>query len=362
MARFVELDADVSQSDFDDDHDLPTVAAAHKKKDKLSAISFLLTYAKCNEDPDAIFESIDKRREVEKAVGCIELHKDGTPHVHIALHFKKKLTTTNFRWFDYQYDSSCDISHPNVSPAGTWAKCVNYCRGKDKDLVQLFQWKCTFQEAIAAPGAKRKYDLFQVAESYQRNLKGWTQWCYENDVNAMLAKDVWRIHLAPLDPGRIVAPRILGERPASVSDLLVGRELPLNFDRAVVVCGKSGSGKTTWAWNKMFERFGDGIIVGHVDSLKIADRSTKFLLFDELRCVGDPATGKGKWPLEAQIALVDTEVGRVIQCRHNNAWIPANMPKIFTCTGTLPFTRDEQIRRRIHIINLYDVDEEYLWQ
>lgn len=354
MSRFI-----LAEAEDDIDHLLQATVAepleVALKSKKLSAKKFLLTYAQCPEDPEHVFESIDKRRKIARAVGCIELHADGNPHIHIALEFEKKLTTPNFRFFDYSYNDECDVYHPNISPAESWPKCINYCRGKEKTLVQLFQWRCTFQEALdtATAASKAKANLFAKARNCS-DVEEWYQWCYENSVSSQFCRDVWAITLRAPFVQNIDAARPLNADPPRSYDPRFGEmALPDSFAKCVVICGPTGIGKTTWARNHLVGRFGCGLQVGDIDDLKLLNANHKFILFDEIRFNGDPDTGKGRWPLHVQIAIADTEYGRTIRCRHSNAVIPQDMPKVFTCTEYLPFTYDGQIERRIHIINMY---------
>lgn len=335
---------------------------------RVNAKKFLLTYARCPEDPEHIFSVLDSRRKIARAVGCIELHQDGDPHVHIALEYEVKYSTTNSRAWDYEYDVGYDVYHPNVSVAKSWPKCLNYCRGKDKETVALFQWRCTFQEALdqhVVDGAARvKPNLAAVARSLTR--EAWLQYCYEQGVNFGYCEGVWKHINAAADVSTIrsVEPAP-GPPPPGLDASLAFRELPAVLGRSIVVCGPSGSGKTTWATAQLLARYGTFLMVNNIDTLRtLRPEIHRAILFDEIRFNGDLRTGKGRRPLEGQIAACDLERGRTIRCRYSDAAVPAGMPRIFTCTDYLPFSRDVtgQIARRIVIINLYqDRDTDDLW-
>lgn len=355
-----------SASDDSDDEELllePTVVRdSHIKKFRLSASRYLLTYAQCPEDPEDIFLKLDTRRVIKQAVGCIELHEDGNPHVHIAVEYEKKLNSVDPAYFDYAYDVGYDNYHPNFSPAKSWGACVNYCRGKEKTLVQLFQWKCSFQEAVDSAKVE-KIDLFGKARAFERDEEGWIQYCHDHRVSFQYCSKIWEI-VNRGTPVQVVdvAFEPSGPPPATYDPRFAFMVLPADFSRAIVLCGPSGIGKTVWAVNQLVAIFGRGLQVGDIDDLKLLRTDMRFLLFDEIRFNGCPRTGKGQWPLEKQIALCDTERARSIRCRHTNASIPANMPRVFTCTEYLPFTKDYQVERRITVINMYlDRDLEALW-
>lgn len=367
MSRFILDEASASDDDFADQHDLPT-AVQHSEKTKVNRWSgkrFLLTYAQCPEDPNDIFDKLNALRTIKQAVGCIELHQDGNPHIHIAVEFEKKLNTTNMRFFDYAYSADCDSYHPNVSPALSWSKCINYCRGKNKTLVELYQWKCTFQEALdssSSGGGKNKYDLFAVAAGFADDQRAWTQWCYEHDVSPLWKSDVWRQLRMPVGVSSRDEPMELDAvRPTTIDPRFAFMVLPEHFKQSVVLLGPSNCGKTTWAVNHMVERFGKILVVNEIDDLRRLDATHKGIVFDEIRFTGDLSTGKGKWPLHSQIAVVDNALGRSIHCRNINAWIPKATPKLFTCTEKFCFTYNYQVWRRLNIINLYPEPEEDFW-
>lgn len=374
MSHFILDQASVSDtSDTPDSAEMelladPSEVRATVGRFRVNAKKFLLTYARCPEDPEHIFQVLDRRRKIARAVGCIELHQDGEPHVHIALEYEVKYSTTNARAWDYEYDVGYDVYHPNVGVAKSWPRCLNYCRGKDKALVQLFQWRCTFQEAldqhVVDAGARVKPDLFAVARGKSR--EEWLQWTFENNVGGYHTEAVWkRLHAAP-DVATVRSfEHAAGPPPPGLDASLAFRELPPLRGRSVVVCGPSGSGKTTWASEQLLARYGTFLMVNNIDTLRaLRPEVHRAILFDEIRFNGDLRTGHGRRPLESQIAACDLERGRTIRCRYSDAAVPAGMPRIFTCTDYLPFSRDDtgQIARRIEIINLYpDRSIDDLW-
>jgi len=361
MSRFVELEAGCSSDDSDttpSEFDLllePSEHISPPKPPKWSAKKFLLTYAQCNEDPDDIFDKLDRKRKIVRAVGAIELHEDGNPHVHIAIELERKLTTTDCRYFDYSFGAGYTVYHPNFSSAKHWPACINYCRGKKKTLVKLYQWRCTFQEALDTHTAERaaagKKNLFEECRKCMPDKKLWIQWCYENQA-AQFMREVWEeLHRPPVQA--LDAPIRHDGKDFRWEPRFEFLALPEDFTKPVVLIGPSGCGKTTWASDRLLERFGCGLLCGHSDDLRFLDVTIhKFILFDEIRFNGDANTGKGAWPLEKQVALTDTALPRSIHARYGNALIPKDFPKLFTATEKMPFADNIQIRRRINIINL----------
>lgn len=360
MAQFVASQAGCSDDDTPSDEELLIDPAEWRApgpvhKARWSGKHFLITYAQCPEDPDDIFTKLDNKRKIERAVGCIELHEDGNPHVHIALVFEKKLNTTDCRYFDYAYGSGYQSYHPNFSTAKNWPACINYCRGKKKELVKLYQWRCTFQEALDTHTAERaaagKPNLFEECRKLMPDREAWIQWCYEHNA-AQFMREVWDECTRPPISSIDTAMRLDGKGP-TYDPSLEWRALPETFTKSVVLIGPSGCGKTTWAVEQLVRRFGVGLLCNHTDDLRKLDvRVHKFILFDEIRFNGG-YDGKGAWPLEKQVSIVDTALPRSIHARYGCALIPPDFPKLFTAAERMPFENNYQVTRRIQVINLY---------
>lgn len=358
--QFIDDTATVSGDDTSGDEELLIDPEEWRRpgpvhKPRWSGKKFLLTYAQCNEDPEDVFKKLDAKNKIARAVGCIELHEDGEPHIHIAAEFEKKINTTDCRYFDYAYGPGYQAYHPNFSTAKTWPACINYCRGKKKETAQLFQWHCTFQEALDTNTAERaarvKPNLFEECAKMGDDRKLWIQWCFENNA-PQFERIVWtQLHPAPVQA--LVAGLSREGKGPTYDPKLEFLALPADFSKPVVLIGPSGCGKTTWATHKLIERFGCGLLCGHSDDLRGLDVNVhRFILFDEIRFNGG-TDGKGAWPLEKQVAICDTALPRSIHARYGNAVIPAGFPKLFTAAERMPFLDNYQVRRRIEIINLY---------
>lgn len=127
--------------------------------------------------------------------------------------------------------------------------------------------------------------------------------------------------------------------------------------KPVVICGPTGCGKSTWAKTHAPK---PALWVTHLDILRKFDpKYHKSIIFDELRFAGGDRDKP--WPLESQIQLVDSYDHRDIHVRYGCASIPPGIPKIFTCTGSLPFSKDPQIKRRILVLSVYG-NTEALWE
>lgn len=114
--------------------------------------------------------------------------------------------------------------------------------------------------------------------------------------------------------------------------------LPEENEKAVVIEGPTGIGKTSWA--KYYCRK-PALMISHMDDLKHISPETKALIFDDMDFRHMPRT--------AQIHLVDFRESRSIHIRYGTATIPSGIQKIFTC-NEYPFVDDPAIKRRVFLI------------
>lgn len=103
-------------------------------------------------------------------------------------------------------------------------------------------------------------------------------------------------------------------------------ELPNPPGRSIFLHGPSNTGKTHFAC----AHFQNPMLVSDIDQLKrFNPKKHDGLVFDDMSFHHIPP--------EKVIHLVDQEFPREIRCRHANASIPANTPKIFTHNSSNPF-------------------------
>jgi len=103
-------------------------------------------------------------------------------------------------------------------------------------------------------------------------------------------------------------------------------ELPKPPGRSILLHGPSNTGKTHFAC----AHFQNPLLVSDIDQLKkFNPKKHDGLVFDDMSFHHIPP--------EKVIHLVDQEFQRAIRCRHVNASIPANTPKIFTHNTSNPF-------------------------
>lgn len=94
---------------------------------RLQAKHIFLTYPQYECDKRLLLQHLQGLYPIQRAIIARELHADGNPHMHCYIEFKKKISTTNQRRFDY------DGKHPNVSKCGNVQATIQYCQKEDMD-------------------------------------------------------------------------------------------------------------------------------------------------------------------------------------------------------------------------------------
>lgn len=302
---------------------------------------FFLTYPHCDNSPDELHEFLSGLRPVHRAVIVKERHADGEPHLHAAVEFTTRLQTRNVRYFDLGQH------HPNVQRVRTWRACVNYCRKDGGDQTRYYG--CTAEDATESSSLTGEtFDAVAECETQTTQLS-WLGVALKNSVPYGYAEALWRlIH------GRQAPTYELNVFDGVINNFYLDAKHWHPTNRVLVILGPSGCGKTSWALRECPCPF---LLVTDIDDLRDYDPQVhKAIVFDEIRCTGDDH-GKGRWPLTSQIKLTTWDTPVSIRIRYTVARIPAHVPKIFTCTDTYPFSKDEQILRRITLVNLYNSDD-----
>lgn len=340
--------SETAHSSDEDPRDYIIRDPAERRNFRVQSRKIFLTFPQTDFDLDTFFLWLDDKFHVTKAIACKERHQTGELHIHVAVEFLRKLTTRNPRYFDYAGH------HPNFGPVRTWGAAVNYCR---KEPVELRYFKCGAEDAAVGDAKGAGQDPLEVCRTATSYVE-WLVHCMQNKIQFGFAKALWdAMHDAhvPTYSENVAL-------PTQVTDMLV-KSLRWSDDyRALVICGPSGIGKTSWALANAPTPF---LLVTDPDDLRAFDPLVhKSIIFDEIRCTGSYVDGKikGQWPLTQQIKLCTFDTPVSVRCRYANAKIPARVPKIFTCTDTVMFSRDPQIERRIHVVNLYVAKStEELW-
>jgi len=223
-----------------------------------------------------------------------ELHKDGTPHFHLACNLETRLDTTNPRFFDELF-----YKHGNYQVMRSQAKCIRYCI-KDGDFlaegIDMTKYVKAldnqYEKAMQASTVKEGLAILRKASpgDYMRNYQR-----YEY----VLQKHIIR----PTVPKYTLA-NFNAE--------------PLDLSLPAVIYGETNCGKTQFA----MAHFKSPLLISHIDQLKHWDPSNyDGLVFDDMLF--------SHWPYNSIIHLLDIDEDRYIHCRNTNGFIPQGTKKIF---------------------------------
>ena len=137
----------------------------------------------------------------------------------------------------------------------------------------------------------------------------------------------------------IIAGEVRNEGNRSLDEFTV--EPITEWDKAVIIKGESGTGKTQFA----LAHFEKPLLVSQIEDLKrYEDGVHDGIVFDDVSFWHLPRTG--------QIHVVDIEQTRSIWCRFNNAVIPAGTKKVFTCNEWPLDINEPAVARRVKLITL----------
>lgn len=281
-----------------------------------------------HEDIKLVLDSID---EIEYAIIGRELHQDGNAHYHAAVQFAKQQDRKISRHAD------AGGQHPNIKNKANgraWEAAKEYCK-KDGQFKEFGEQDTETGELL---GTKID-ELYEQADDFYSFLK----LCLDNSVPFGYCQASWNAK-------QTRSPTIdVGEVGAGAIESPILRQLVwADSERAIVIVGPTGCGKTTWALNHAPK---PALFVSDIDDLKsFRVGFHKSIIFDDM-CFSGDHTGKGAWPVQKQIHLVDFHMQRSIRCRYTTARIPAGVHKIFTC-NEYPFTWSDAIARRVLRIDI----------
>lgn len=277
---------------------------------RISAKKLFITYPQCNGTKEELLSFIKSKKATRRIITCEERHEDGSPHLHCAVEFSSKFSTTNPRYFDW------NEFHPNVQTCKNWEASVNYCK-KDGSYVE--------------EGFDEELNIYELARTtcYEEYMER----CRKGKVSCMYATAAWKhARESELGDETITTCDHAGTiRP----DLGILQMEYLN--KNLWIKGPSGIGKTTWA---KINAPKPALFVTHMDDLKKLRKDHKSIIFDDMSFV--------HLPRETQIYLVDEHNPRSIHVRYGTVKIPAGIQKIFLSNVDI-FVDDEAIKRRYQI-------------
>lgn len=294
-----------------------------KKIFQLNAKNILLTYPRSEFDLQQFLGFLESHSPAYVCV-CSEEHEDGGLHRHAFLQFEKPFRTRNAAVFDFYGH------HPNIQSARNPPAALEYVK-KAGDFLESGSF-------LGKPEKETMDELSITAKAGELELGPFLVWAAVNRV--MYARDIWHA-LRRVDTHTInESDKLYDVLDPAFFALLKDRHPKLPGDKAIVLIGASGIGKTVWA---KFYAPKPALFCSHTDTLKeFRAGFHKSIIFDDVSFTHTPITN--------QIALCDWNDPRAVHCRHTVANIPANIFKIFTCNTAPLDIEHEAIARRIYLI------------
>lgn len=281
---------------------------------RLNTKKAVFTYSKCPLSKETVYNHINAKYPIKYARICIEAHADGTPHLHAAIEWKKKINITNSRTFDI------DGFHANVAPPMSWPASKNYVKKGDN-----------FKDWDNNDEVEEDSNIYKLAE--ELDMPKFFEFCRKRKVPYAYADRAWK-HKESIFT--IIDSPTEGSIRPSLDRLTIDE----TDRRSLVITGPSGFGKTTWALKNCQK---PSLFVTHMDTLReFRAGFHKSIIFDDMSFK--------HLPRESQIQLVDREQSRSIHIRYGTARIPAGIQKIFTSNVPIFDTTEEAIARRINLI------------
>lgn len=303
---------------------------------QLNSKNICLTYPRCDVSAnDALAQlcSVFADYAVYICV-CTETHSDGGFHLHAAVACSKPFRTRDCRFADLRSGDGNNTFHASIEPSRRFSAWLGYVK-KDGRFIE---WG-------TEPFNKAKVDVSEDELCHAAKTLDFPEFLAYCSVNKLMyAKALWDAYhtdaqitlSADHDFAGIIDPRF---------ERLMG-QCDLKPELTLLLVGKSGIGKTTWAKRHIPKPC---LFVTHLDDLK------KFkvdfhvsILFDDVSLCHLPET--------SQIHLVDFDNPRSIHIRHTIARVPAGIRKIITC-NTIPVTLDNPaIQRRTQLLQCNEID------
>jgi len=287
---------------------------------KIQGRYFFLTYSQTDFDPQQYHDELIHRGiDIQQLIVARELHQDENPHIHVALSTKRRFTTTDPRFFDF---NSC---HPNVQRCRSWNAVKTYVE-KDGNVT-------TFNSS-----SDSSTSLFEKARTLSK--EEYYTFCLSRKIPFGYADHAWRTIHHPAPEASTLTTDFVPSGLLGLPELHY-RTYDSTARKATILIGPTGIGKTTWATIHIPK---PALLISHMDDLKLfSNQIHNGLIFDDMNFT--------HLPLQAQIHLVDFDQPRSIHVRYTCAHIPAETHKIFTCNH-YPFTEHPAIARRCILIDL----------
>lgn len=302
----------------------------------------LLTYADVDDTWTHLdlFTHLDQYSPVKRCVLAKELHASGAPHFHAYVEWERTLDRSLTDQLDF------NGKHPNVNPKKYKKQqeaAAEYCR-KDDDWIEYGDWD----------GEPEKENVIDLAESCDTYVEFIRQ-AYDQNIPAGYVSAAWKAIKADANKEEFLD----GDEPWGgiiASPMLNDFQFDPGTHRTLVLVGPPLCGKTAWAIHRMPRPL---LVLRHPDQLRqIKPGYHKSIVLDDFSLMGNRATGKGQWPVNAQKHFCDWDLTSVVHLRYSCAVMPRHLYKCFTCNPSeFPVDDgDPAVKRRVKVFQITDSD------
>lgn len=108
----------------------PTTIAPIKHRNSVK--SFFITFPRSNVSKQSFYDSFSSKYSVDKSIVVEESHKDGTPHIHMAVVLNDKVTKSQLISF-YTINYPQDYQRIDIQGMRSWNESFRYLTLPDKD-------------------------------------------------------------------------------------------------------------------------------------------------------------------------------------------------------------------------------------
>lgn len=280
---------------------------------RLDAQHIFLTYPHSDLNHNELIQFINSITPCHWIRVCTEPHADGSPHNHVVFKTKKKrFTTRRHDLFDFKG------RHPKVEGVKFLQRAINYCAktGAYTDFGE-----------VGSRSGQSNTDWEDIVQASKGPEVDWLQCVHENKISMHVAKRLRQLHESSNND--------LDEYDDSAYSPIL-QTLPNHFQSMLVV-GRPGLGKTTWA-KAIVPR--PCLLVKHLDQLR-------FFRPGYHKCIFFDDCDFKHLPRSTQLQICDYNEQTQIHVRYGVACIPAKTPRLFCCNhGNEPFIHDEAIQNR----------------
>lgn len=311
------------------------MSESSSRKFQLNSKNICLTYPHCSLSAhDAAAQLSTIFTGAKYIIACTETHQNGEPHVHAGIALDKAYRTKSCTFADLRSRDNVITFHPNVQSARRFGAWVQYLK-KDGNFVEIGSFSNN-----KANNDVSESELIEAAKTLE--LPEFLAFCAVHRLN--YAKAIWESFHKDNSITLTAEQSFEGVIDERFQKLIDSVELKPNL--TLLVIGKSGIGKTTWAKQTIPKPC---LFVTHLDDLrKFQSDYHVSILFDDVSFCHLPDT--------SQIHLLDYENPRSIHIRHTIARVPAGVRKIVTCNTVPASIHIEAISRRTQVLFCNETD------